>query len=176
MEFLLFVLVIATAKAETLEAALDSAECYDPTGKACTCTGQSISRTRRGLTGTIPSALSACTGLSELCVQSCRASRMRVRSVEVYADLSLLLCVHRFDSSVRRRLDYNSLSGTIPTGLSALTGLTQLCVESCGAGTSRPPRYGSTVRCRPLSSRRTPPARATAHARSFLSSPLCPTV
>ena len=42
--------------------------CYDPAGDDCLC--QDIDMPSGGYTGTIPSALSACTGLTGLCVQS----------------------------------------------------------------------------------------------------------
>ena len=46
--------------------------CYDPTGASCTCTGSMSAYADDGsITGTIPSALSACTGLvGALCVAS----------------------------------------------------------------------------------------------------------
>jgi hypothetical protein len=52
----------------TLEAALASSyDCYDPSGASCTCTG-SIYLNNGDFTGTIPLELSACTGLTLLCV------------------------------------------------------------------------------------------------------------
>ena len=67
---LLALCLAASAAGETLEEALEANyDCYDPAGESCTCTGD-IFLYGKGLTGTIPSALGACTGITVLCVRT----------------------------------------------------------------------------------------------------------
>ena len=58
----------AVAVATTLDEALveNYGDCYDPKGLHCTCTDSLELWQGDEFTGTIPSALSACAGLSEL--------------------------------------------------------------------------------------------------------------
>ena len=58
----------------SLEHALKSLTCFDPKGEACGCTGK-IDFSGKGYVGTIPSTLSACTGLTSLCVTIVRGQR-----------------------------------------------------------------------------------------------------
>ena len=72
MRTLLVFVLLAQASAD-LEAGLASMSCYDPSGVNCTCTGRidilpSIDILPGAGSGTIPSALSACTSVNELCV------------------------------------------------------------------------------------------------------------
>ena len=63
---LLLLLLAPRVGATTCSEALESSySCYDPTGASCTCTG-GISLSNQGVTGTLPAALSACTGVTYL--------------------------------------------------------------------------------------------------------------
>ena len=123
--------------------------CYDPAGVSCTCTGEmylwtgygddsygddSYGASSYGLSGRIPAELSACIGLTVLCVggamglrrdggghtRDAAAPSKTTRRTRPLISLSSVLS--------HRDVEGSLLTGTLPAEFSALTGLTKLCV------------------------------------------------
>jgi hypothetical protein len=71
--------------ATTLEEQLTTSysSCYSSSGEGCTCTG-GIALSDESLTGTIPSALSACADITVLCVAATCLGAIRFLSVTAF--------------------------------------------------------------------------------------------
>ena len=93
------------------------------------------------LTGPIPPEVGQMTGLTDLCVHGCASARLLLLPPSARAHLAplhlraltLTLSVDRPSAGLRRYVDGNQLNGTIPTELSLMTALQQLCVHGCAS-------------------------------------------
>jgi len=133
----LLLLLARRVGATTLSEEIDSSySCYDPAGVSCTCTGL-ISLGDRGLTGTLPAALSACTGVTNLYLNY--NSLTGTIPVELSAMTSL----------AGLYLRDNRLTGVVPSflcddapstcDLIDSSGSNQFwCTSTCGSGSSYP--------------------------------------
>ena len=111
---LALLLVNANVDAANIEDVLSAYACYDPAGMSCTCTGSINAYSDH--TGTIPAALSACTGATSLILSG------NAYSGTIPPELSTLT------SLTTLWLQENFLTGTAPPELSTLTSMGSMCV------------------------------------------------
>ena len=133
-------LVVRRVGATTLEAELASYSCYDPSGASCSCSGTLYMSApdSPAYTGTIPAELSACTGLTALCVLPPPPTQPSCRRGKRVSCGGVSLVAHQRDTGV---FPQSSLS-------SAVSGRALRIVRSGGGRSGSPSRHDVPARNR----------------------------